>query len=225
MSDRKTLIEAAQRVREQAYAPYSNYLVGAALLTITFALAIVDRWREGGPSMAVYDPSGVAGALLLAAIGAGALAVTTSVTWARPLAIGLGGLGVVLVFVGLVSAAGGRAAGVAEASVELFDTLLRLGSNLVSFTRLAAFGLTHAVISAVVWSGTVGLWERGGPLWTLLAVAMFTVGNVAAFALGALVGAVQALRLEYYELFSRLFSSYGRAFTPWHIPVRRTETP
>ena len=42
-------------------------------------------------------------------------------------------------------------------------------------------------------------------------------------ALGALVGAIQALRLEYYELFSRVFSSEGRPFTPWHVPLVRDD--
>jgi V/A-type H+-transporting ATPase subunit I len=53
---------------------------------------------------------------------------------------------------------------------------------------------------------------------------LFVIGNVAAFALGALVAGIQALRLEYYELFSRLFSTSGRPFTPWHVAVRRTES-
>jgi V/A-type H+-transporting ATPase subunit I len=135
----------------------------------------------------------------------------------------LGLAGTSLVFVGLFVGAGSRAAGIAEAVIELFDTLLRLGSNVVSFTRLAAFGLTHAVITAVVWDGTTALWHRSSWLMTAGAIVLFVVGNVAAFALGALVAAIQALRLEYYELFSRLFASSGRPFTPWHVPVQRSE--
>jgi V/A-type H+/Na+-transporting ATPase subunit I len=53
----------------------------------------------------------------------------------------------------------------------------------------------------------------------VLAVAVFLVGTAAAFALEALVAAIQALRLEYYELFSRVFQGEGRPFQPWHIPV------
>ena len=34
-----------------------------------------------------------------------------------------------------------------------------------------------------------------------------------------LVTGVQALRLEYYELFSRIFSGEGHAFAPWNLPV------
>ena len=44
-----------------------------------------------------------------------------------------------------------------------------------------------------------------------------------AFALETLVTAVQALRLEYYELFSRIFSGEGHAFAPWSLPVLSTE--
>jgi V/A-type H+-transporting ATPase subunit I len=30
---------------------------------------------------------------------------------------------------------------------------------------------------------------------------------------------IQALRLEYYELFSRVFDGEGRPFRPWHVPL------
>jgi V/A-type H+-transporting ATPase subunit I len=53
----------------------------------------------------------------------------------------------------------------------------------------------------------------------LTAVAVFVVGNAVAFALEALVAGVQALRLEYYELFSRVFVGEGRPFRPWHVPL------
>ncbi|HEX7552585.1 MAG TPA: hypothetical protein VF378_03465, partial [Geothrix sp.] len=49
----------------------------------------------------------------------------------------------------------------------------------------------------------------------LVASLVFVLGNALAFALEALVAGVQALRLEYYELFSRIFQSEGRPFHPW----------
>ena len=33
-----------------------------------------------------------------------------------------------------------------QAGVELFDGVIRLGTNVVSFARLAAFGLAHAAL-------------------------------------------------------------------------------
>jgi V/A-type H+-transporting ATPase subunit I len=54
----------------------------------------------------------------------------------------------------------------------------------------------------------------------LAAALVFVVGNAAAFALEALVAGVQALRLEYYELFSRVFGEQGHPFSPWRIPVQ-----
>jgi V/A-type H+/Na+-transporting ATPase subunit I len=44
-------------------------------------------------------------------------------------------------------------------------------------------------------------------------------GTALAFGLEALVAAIQALRLEYYELFSRVFVTQGRLFRPWHVPT------
>lgn len=203
----------------------AGLIVGCVLLAITFALAVVNRWRESGPGVALYHASGIAGAALFVGVLTFVAGAATSTAWARSVGIAVFGLGVALTFVGLIVAAGVSGSGIAEAVVEMFDTLLRLGSNIVSFARLAAFGLTHAVIAEVVWAGTVSLWSAANLVTGLAAVALFLIGNVAAFALGALVAAIQALRLEYYEMFSRIFDGQGRPFAPWHIPTQRLETP
>lgn len=204
----------------------AGLVVGGVLLAVTFAMAVVNRLREGGLAVALYEPSGIAGVMMLFGAAGWAVGVSTGVaSWWWQLGAALVAVGAVFVFIGLFVRAGSSASGLAEAVVELFDTLLRLGSNIVSFTRLAAFGLTHAVISEVVWDGTVALWRRDALLAAVFAVVLFALGNIAAFALGALVAAIQALRLEYYELFSRLFVSSGRPFTPWHVPARRWEIP
>ncbi len=203
----------------------AGLVIGSCLLATTFVLGTVNRWRESGPAVALYDASGIGGALLFsgAVLFVGGRLITTG--WLTTAGIVVASLGGALTFIGLFVQAGPGAAGAAQAVVEMFDTVLRLGSNVVSFTRLAAFGLTHAVISEVVWNGTVSLWDRSTILTGLAAVILFAAGNVAGFALGALVGAIQALRLEYYELFSRLFTTPGRPFEPWHIPLKRSDLP
>jgi V/A-type H+-transporting ATPase subunit I len=191
---------------------------GAILLAGAYALGTVNRWREGGWPAALYAPSGVAGTSLF--LGIAILAGGWHLHLAPLLAVGgfVALAGLTLGFTGFLAEAGGGAAGLAQASVELFDLVVRLGSNVVSFARLAAFGLTHAALGLVVWEGTRALWHRGGGA-AIAAVAVFVAGTALAFSLEALVAAIQALRLEYYELFSRIFVTQGRLFRPWHLPV------
>lgn len=194
--------------------------VGAVLLAGAYALGAVNRWREGGWPVALYAASGAAGVAVF--LGAGMVVVAVYLGL-DPLGIAGGALvavGLVLAFAGFLSEAGGGGAGVAQSVVQLFDLVIRLASNAVSFARLAAFGLTHAAIGWIVWEGTVGAWRHGG-VFVPLAVVLFIVGNALAFSLEALVAAVQALRLEYYELFSRIFAADGRPFRPWRLPVLR----
>ena len=201
----------------------AGVVFGVFLLAITFVMATVNRWREAGPAVALYDPSGIGGALVLVGTAAIVVGVVDPASWLSQVGLWFVVAGATLIFVGLFVKAGAGASGFAQSLVELFDSLLRLGSNIVSFARLAAFGLTHAVITAVVWEGTVALWDVATPAAIAAAIALFAIGNLVAFALGALVAAVQALRLEYYELFSRLFVSQGRPFDPWHVPTQRLE--
>ena len=60
--------------------------------------------------------------------------------------------------------------------IQLFDLVVRLGANLVSFARLAAFGLTHAALAGVVWLATVSGWHRGG-FGIPAAIAIFVIGT------------------------------------------------
>ena len=197
--------------------------VGAVLLGGAYVIGTVNRWREGGWAVALSAASGLAGASLFLGLGLVLLGAQGGWTWLTVLGAVAGTWGLVLAFLGFLAAvpgesAGGGAARVAQAFVELFDSVIRLGTNLASFARLAAFGLTHAALGLVVWDATSALWNQG-TLLMLAAVAVFVVGNALAFALEALVAGVQALRLEYYELFSRVFAAEGRPFRPWHVPV------
>jgi V/A-type H+-transporting ATPase subunit I len=188
---------------------------GAVLLAGAYALGTVNRVREGGWVRALYAPSGLAGSMLFVAAGLAALAWYAGSGWAALAAAGFAAAGLGLCFAGLWAGSGAGAAGAVQAAIELFDVVVRLGANVVSFARLAAFGLTHAVLGAVVWDAASGLW--GSPAGAVAAVLVFLAGNAVAFALEALVAGIQALRLEYYELFSRVFQLEGRRFAPWQI--------
>ncbi|MBN9618393.1 MAG: hypothetical protein J0H43_01455 [Actinobacteria bacterium] len=192
--------------------------VGGVLLAGAYGLGSVNRYREGGWRAAAYSPSGLAGAALFLGLAVLVAGVYYHLLGLLGAGAAIVAAGLAVAFLGLFAAAGGRGAGAAQAAIELFDLVLRLGSNLVSFARLAAFGLTHAALAQVVWTGTVGLW-RHGPAGVVAALLLFVLGSALTFALEGLVAGVQALRLEYYELFSRVFDAEGRPFRPWHIPL------
>ncbi len=194
--------------------------VGAVFLAGAQIIGTVNRWREGGWPLALSASSGIAGAALLAGLGIIAFGVIGRLPWLILAGALVMAGGIALAYIGFLAAAGGGGAGITQASVEVFDAVMRVGTNLISFTRLAAFGLTHAALGMIVWDGTAALARSGGVL-VAAAVVVFIVGNVLAFGLEALVAGVQALRLEYYELFSRIFVSEGRPFRPWHVPTDR----
>ncbi|MGW1259412.1 V-type ATPase 116kDa subunit family protein [Streptomyces sp. NPDC002513] len=190
---------------------------GAGLLVVAHAAGTVNRWREGGAGKALYAASGCAGLLFFLGLGLTAAGLTLHHQATAILGAALALAGLALAAVGLYRATAGGFAGIAETGVRMFDVVVRAGTNTVSFARLAAFGLTHAALADLVWRGTTGLAGRGAA-GVAGAVAVFVVGTAVSLALEALVAGVQALRLEFYEIFSRLFETEGRPFRPWHVP-------
>jgi V/A-type H+-transporting ATPase subunit I len=190
-------------------------IVGAALLGISHVLACLNRFREGQPLNAAI--AAIAASVLYLGVVLGvagwyfhlkALLIAGAVVFVA---------GVLPSGISLYSQTSGKAMGLAQTGIELLDAVVRLGTNTISFTRIAAFGLTHAALGSIIWTNTVSVSHKGALGWCG-AVILFVIGNVVTFALEALVCAIQAVRLEYYELFSRIFLGEGHRFSPWHVP-------
>ena len=88
---------------------------------------------------------------------------------------------------------------------EVFDFLLSYLSNTLSFLRVGAFVLVHAGMMKVVFV----IAELFSPVGYTIAVV---IGNGIVACLEALLVAIQVLRLEYYEMFSRFYSGNGKPF-------------
>ena len=151
--------------------------LGAVLLAGAYGLGTVNRVREGGWTFALCAPTGIAGSLLFLAGGMIAGAVYFAQASLAALGVSVGLIALTLAFVGLLAGSGGGFTGVLQAAIELFDVVIRLGSNIASFARLAAFGMTHAALGWVVWLGTTALWGIGG-VGLAAAVLLFVAGNV-----------------------------------------------
>ena len=192
-------------------------VAGGGLLAAGYVIGIVNRWREGGRLLALTAASGVPGLALLAGGGLAALGVANHVGLLEAVGLVLAGAALIPLTFGLRAEAGRGATAVLVVLIGVLDTLVRLVSNIFSFARLAAFGLMHAAIGHVVLHAAGSL--TGTAIGDLAAAAVFGVGWAVAFALEGLVVAVQALRLEYYELFSRLFVRDGRPFRPWSLQL------
>ena len=100
--------------------------------------------------------------------------------------------------------------GIIESIVESFDALIRFMANTISFIRVPAFALAHAALFIALFSiaGLVAH-ENGGGLFYWLVVI---VGNLVIILLEGLVVSIQAVRLEYYEFFSKFFRGGGQKF-------------
>lgn len=198
-------------------------LTGAVVISLGVILNIVNRIRLGDRLGAALDRYGAAGlvfywaALLLASgkVGAGlALPVMGAALacWAlkEP----------ALYLMRRRGEAGERGEGFAAvaavAFAGAFEGALLYLANTVSFVRLAAYAMCHAALLASAWAlrdAADGAW--GGD--SLVGILAVIAGNAAAIGLGGLVAAVQTLRLEYYEFFSKFFEGGGRPFRPFTL--------
>jgi len=84
--------------------------------------------------------------------------------------------------------------------------------NTLSFMRVGAFSLSHVALAMAIATLSAEMSHAGQ-------IIMLIFGNALILILEGSLVAIQALRLEYYEGFSRYFTCFGREFKPLLTPT------
>ncbi|MDR1775615.1 MAG: hypothetical protein LBS17_04130 [Actinomycetes bacterium] len=105
--------------------------------------------------------------------------------------------------------------------------LTSVANDILSYTRLAALGLSSALVGMVfgllarlVWAPAIGLFNAGGAavvggvLVAAAAVLIFVVGHIFNVTINLLGAFVHPMRLQFVEFFQYFHESGGRAFAP-----------
>lgn len=93
---------------------------------------------------------------------------------------------------------------IVEGFFELFETVLSYASNTISFLRVGAFAISHAGMMMVV----MLLSSDGKSAFGVI------LGNLIVMGIEGMLVCIQVLRLEFYEMFGRFYTSGGEKFAP-----------
>lgn len=102
-----------------------------------------------------------------------------------------------------------------ESGFEMFEMIMGFFSNTLSFIRVGAFAINH-----------VGLFMAFHALGQMIgnsvgSFLMILLGNIVILGLEGLIVFIQAIRLEYYELFSKYFKGEGIEYKPISVEIKR----
>ena len=92
--------------------------------------------------------------------------------------------------------------------VELIEVVSTYLSSSISFVRVGAFALAHAVLGFIIHL----MAEKSGLVGGIL---VMIVGNAIVVVLEGMIVAIQVIRLQYYEFFSKFFNETGTEFKPF----------
>ncbi|MGI6263844.1 MAG: V-type ATP synthase subunit I [Acutalibacteraceae bacterium] len=193
--------------------------IGIVLIVVSMALGIYSGIRQKNWEAAFFSPSGLAGMVFYLAVIVGCvlqfvLGVPVMTTW---YVLGLIVLPLIVMFLrqplGKLAARDpdwkpdGWGDFILQNFFELFETMLSYLSNTMSFLRVGAFVLVHAGMMMAVFA----LADLFGPFGATVTVV---IGNALVMVMEATLVAIQVMRLEFYEMFSRYYNGDGQIFTP-----------
>jgi V/A-type H+-transporting ATPase subunit I len=227
------LAEKGGSVRKLFYFFGFTVGIGVILNSVGLAINIVNRFITKKYESAIFSKTGLAGFLLfwyavfiaLRLVFGGAFAVFDIAGLALPcLCIFFGPLLWRAFTRQRPVLEHGFMAFVMEGLVEILETASTYISNTVSFLRVGAFALSHAVLSYIVFRFSESLAQSsGGPAGSLSALLIMIFGNAVIIVLEGMIVAIQVLRLQYYEFFSKFFTDTGVEFSPFRFSKRVKE--
>jgi len=107
-----------------------------------------------------------------------------------------------------------EAEGIIESGFQIYEMVMAYLANTLSYIRMAAFNLSHAGLMMASYALTR---ELGGEGNLLLSLPSNIMANVFVIVLEGLIVAIQCMRLEYYEFFSKFFVGEGIEYKPMKI--------
>ena len=99
---------------------------------------------------------------------------------------------------------------IAENFFELFEFMLSYVTNTMSFLRVGGFILSHAGMMLVVMTLAESVSKGASPFVVI-------IGNAFVMAMEGMIVAIQSIRLEFYEIFSRFYEGDGKPFLPVRV--------
>jgi V/A-type H+-transporting ATPase subunit I len=183
---------------------------GVAFLTLGSVIAITNRLQSGDQAGAFFGPGGLISLVLYFAL-LGGLASLAQGGGFPLIATAL----IVLTLALLIgyqwqSSAAPYGERIFTTLIETFEIVNGYVASSLSFLRVAAFSLNHVALSLAIFTLAEGMNTIGH--WVTL-----VLGNVFVIVLEGIIVAIQTLRLEYYEGFSRYFYGDGTPFRPLRV--------
>ena len=199
---------------------------GVLLIMISILINIVLGIKNKDYENALFSNNGIAGLVFFGSILGGLVGTLLGVkVFSVPYVLLLIVLPLILMFMREPLACmvkgkkykmeGGVVDFIAANFFEVFEFLLSYVSNSLSFVRVGGFAISHASMMLVVMALANGMSGAASPV-------MVVFGNVFVMGIEALLVCIQAMRLEFYELFSRFYSGDGVPFTPVKINYDET---
>ncbi|MFZ9039082.1 MAG: V-type ATP synthase subunit I, partial [Gammaproteobacteria bacterium] len=180
---------------------------GAGFIVIANLLAIRNFFAAGQLEQAYFSGKGLAGLLFYLAAFYAAYQVAANGRFGWLEALAMTAPMAVIVYFNWRQSSGGLVERILVVFIEGLEHIISNVSGTLSFLRVAAFSLNHIALAAAVFAIAGMLGNFGHGLTVVL-------GNIFIIVLEGAIVAIQCLRLEYYEGFSRFFNGKGRAFEP-----------
>ncbi|MFX0007016.1 MAG: V-type ATP synthase subunit I [Promethearchaeota archaeon] len=105
---------------------------------------------------------------------------------------------------------------ISEGSMETFETLLSIISNVASYIRLLALALAHIALMIAI-EAMAGLIEGGGVIGEIIRTVGLVFGNIVVILIEGLLVFLNALRLNFYEFFFKFYHGAGTKFYPFYL--------
>ncbi len=105
---------------------------------------------------------------------------------------------------------------IGEGTMESFETLLSIMSNVASYIRLLALALAHISLMVAI-QAMMDLIQGGGVINEIISIIGLVFGNIIVILLEGLLVFINAIRLHFYEFFFKFYQGSGVTYIPFYL--------